>query len=183
MMSANVGGSNVIWDFDNDRNRGSTAQPAWGFRGTLADCYCLRRSRVHRGECRMRRVASFWRRCLFTTLLVCGSSAVSLLLLEGGLRLFLSDHSPLNLDIYRLDEHGLLGLRPGVTRRHVSSEWDVTVAINMEGLRDRSEPVLGRNGRILALGDSIQFGWGVQLSQTYLYIVEEGLDSVRVVKA
>jgi hypothetical protein len=137
------------------------------------------------GECRVSRVASLWRRYLLTTLLVCGSLAVSLLLLEVGLRLFLFEHSPLNLDIYRLDEHGLLGLRPGVTRRQVSPEWDVTVTINAEGLRDRSKPVLGRNGLILAVGDSMQFGWGVELSQSYLYLVEEGLasDSVRVVKA
>jgi hypothetical protein len=133
----------------------------------------------------MSRVAGLWRSRLAGFSLLCGSLTVSLLLIEGGLRLFLSGHSPLFLDIYRLDERGLLGLRPGVTRRHVSSEWDVTVAINAEGLRDRSEPVPDRNGRILAIGDSMQFGWGVDLSQTYLYIVEEGLAStaVRVVKA
>jgi len=133
----------------------------------------------------MSEIARRWRSFLAATLLVLGSLAVSLLLLEGGLRLFLSGYSPLNLDIYRLDEHGLLGLRPGITRRQVAPQWDVTVAINAEGLRDRSEPVPDRNGRILAVGDSMQFGWGVELSHSYLYLVEEGLtgDSVRVVKA
>lgn len=128
---------------------------------------------------------STWRKWLGGTLLVIGSLAFCLALMEGGLRLFLSSHSPLSLDIYRLDEHGLLGLRPGVTRRHVAAQWDVTVAINAEGLRDRSEPVPDRNGRILAVGDSMQFGWGAELSQSYLYLVEEGLagDAIRVVKA
>lgn len=133
----------------------------------------------------MSRAASLWRRSVVGMLLVLGSLAVGLALLEGGLRLFLPGQSPLYLDIYRLDGHGLLGLRPGVTRRHVAAKWDVTVAINAEGLRDHARAMPDRNGRILALGDSQQFGWGVELSQAYLAIAEEGLAkaAVRVVKA
>lgn len=133
----------------------------------------------------MTRATTRWRNGFVAVLLVLGSVTVGLAILEGVLRLFFSGHSPLYLDIYRLDEHGLLGLRPGITRRQITPHWDVTIALNREGLRDRAEPVPDRNGRIVALGDSMQFGWGVELPQTYLYIVEEGLvsDSVRVVKA
>jgi len=131
------------------------------------------------------RLGGRWRNALVAILLVLGSVTLALAAVEGALRLFFSGHSPLFLDIYRLDEQGLLGLRPGITRRQVTPHWDVTIAINQDGLRDRSEPAVDGKGRIVAVGDSMQFGWGVELPQTYLYIVEEGLssDSVRVVKA
>src|SRR5262245_23774559 len=61
-----------------------------------------------------------WRNALVATLLVIGSVTVGLAILEAVLRLFFSGHSPLFLDIYRLDEQGLLGLRPGITRRQVT---------------------------------------------------------------
>jgi hypothetical protein len=44
-----IGGSNVVWNAEDDGNAGSTAQPACGFRGNPAVCYRPRRSRVHLG--------------------------------------------------------------------------------------------------------------------------------------
>jgi len=113
------------------------------------------------------------------------SAAVSLVLCEVLLRLFSPGYSPLFLDIYRLDDYGVLGLRPNVTRRHLTAEWDVTVAINGEGLRDRSTPMADAGGRILGVGDSFAFGWGVEVQESFLFRAEELLrpEAIRVVKA
>ena len=94
-------------------------------------------------------------------------------------------YSPLFLDIYRLDETGVLTLRPSITRRHVTAEWDVTVTTNAGGLRDRAIPVDGSGETVLALGDSFAFGWGVELSQSFLWRAEEALrgERARIVKA
>ena len=117
--------------------------------------------------------------------LLLGSLAFGLILCEATLRLVAQDDSPLSMDIYQLDSYGLLSLKPNVTRRHFTSEWNVTIAINSEGLRDRQSPVPDTRGRILALGDSFAFGWGIELPETYLYIAEEQLrsEAIRVIKA
>lgn len=126
-----------------------------------------------------------WKSFLVKFSLLLGSLAFGLILCEVVLRVFSRDESPLSMDIYQLDQQGVLVLRPGITRRHLISEWNVTVAINAEGLRDRPSPVSDQRGRILALGDSFAFGWGVELPEAYLYIAEESLrqDGFRVVKA
>ena len=100
-------------------------------------------------------------------------------------RRFFPGDAPLFLDIYRIDEAGLLGMRPDVVRRHLAREWDVTVAINHEGLRDDRLPADGSGGTVLALGDSFAFGWGVELEDTFLALTEDALSdaSIRIVKA
>lgn len=110
---------------------------------------------------------------------------VSLLLCELALRLVSPGYLPVSLDIYRLDDQDVLCLSPNLVRRHLTREWDVTVAINAQGLRDRSLPVSDAGGRVLALGDSFAFGWGVELPETFLFRTEEALrpESVRIVKA
>lgn len=126
-----------------------------------------------------------WKRLLVNLSLLLGSLALSLILCEAILRVVAQDHSPLSMDIYQLDSDGQVLLKPNITRRHFTREWNVTVAINSEGLRDRPSPVPDTHGRILALGDSFAFGWGVELPETYLYIAEEQLraEAIRVVKA
>ena len=118
-------------------------------------------------------------------LLLFAATAFSFVLCEVGLRLISPGYSPMSLDIYRLDEHGVLGMRPHLTRRHLTAEWDVTVALNVDGLRDRDQPVNSSGGTILAVGDSFAFGWGVELADTFLYRVEEAFrpEAVRVIKA
>ena len=118
-------------------------------------------------------------------LLLFGSIVFSLVLCEVGLRLISPGYSPMSLDIYRLDGQGVLGMRPNLTRRHLTAEWDVAVTLNADGLRDRDQPLNGNGGTILAVGDSYAFGWGVELADTFLYRVEEALrpEAVRVVKA
>lgn len=118
-------------------------------------------------------------------LLIVGGGGVGLVICEIVLRLFSPGYSPLFLDIYQLDEHGLLAMKANIVRRHVSSAWRVTVATNADGLRDRETPVPDDGGTVLAVGDSYAFGWGVELAESFLYLAEESLRSerVRIVKA
>lgn len=68
----------------------------------------------------------------------------------------------------RLDRPWLFGLRPGL-RTTVRATGDVAYEINADGFRDRPFPreVPARHFRVLALGASITFGWGVSASEIY----------------
>jgi lysophospholipase L1-like esterase len=105
---------------------------------------------------------------------------------EFALRQWLHAVPQLELDLYERDAHGNLRLRPGIERRHVTRLWDVTIRINSEGWRNR-EPDPARPGPVvLALGDSIAFGWGVQREESFLSRLEERItrdQPVRLVKA
>ena len=107
----------------------------------------------------------------------------ALLAVEGLLRL--RADVPSQLAIFRLDEHGLLGMVPGARARHVTREWDVSIRINQRGLRDREQPVPDPGGRVLLVGDSMAFGWGVELEETFGFRAEELLadSGIRIVKA
>ena len=97
-----------------------------------------------------------WKSLLVNLSLLLGSLALSLIFCEAILRLVAQNDSPLSMDIYQLDPYDQVSLKPNVTRRHFTREWNVTVAINSEGLRDRPSPVPDTRGRILAPGDSLQ---------------------------
>lgn len=66
---------------------------------------------------------------------------------------------------------GQLGfaLRPGVRVRHVDRDFSVTVAVNESGMRGPERPPARRPGtaRVLLLGDSFAFGWGVEQEETF----------------
>jgi hypothetical protein len=117
-----------------------------------------------------------------SVVLAAASFAFALLLGEALLRWVFHAAPLLDVDIY-VKEAGILRLRPGLRRRHVTRHWDVTIATNAEGFRDRDPPAASSAPPVLSLGDSFAFGWGVQLEQTYSYLLEDRLGSVRVVKA
>lgn len=94
------------------------------------------------------------------------SLCASITVCEFAVRAIRPGYSPLFLDIYCRDEQGLMALRPGLIRRHVTDEWDVTVAVNHEGLRDSDHAVADENATILGLGDSFAFGRGVGLNES-----------------
>lgn len=126
-----------------------------------------------------------WKQVLSRLSLVTGSLIFGLLLCEVIVRLFYPGYSNIFLDIYELDNDGVLILTPNIERRHLTSEWDVMVTTNSEGLRDNPTPVSSENGTVLGVGDSMAFGWGVELSQSYHFVAEENLrpNAIRIVKA
>src|SRR5262245_57160453 len=104
---------------------------------------------------------------------------------EMFLRFFEPGYLSLDMNIFQFDRHGILDLKPNAVRQHRTSDWDVRVITNAEGLRDRPTPLPADGGTVLGIGDSMAFGWGVELPLTYYYRLEEALrpDRVRVIKA
>jgi len=55
---------------------------------------------------------------------------------------------------------------------------DVMVDINSDGLRDKEYPVTKNDKhRIIFLGDSLTFGWGVEEEETFATLIEEDMNS------
>jgi len=55
---------------------------------------------------------------------------------------------------------------------------DVMVNINSDGLRDKEYPVKKEDKyRIIFIGDSLTFGWGVEQEDTFQYLLEESLNN------
>jgi lysophospholipase L1-like esterase len=103
------------------------------------------------------------------------SSVVTLGLIEGALRLgpawsraTASDERS-GFNPYRPD--GRLGftLNPGVRTRHADRDFSVAVAVNALGMRgpERAPAKPPDAARILLLGDSFAFGWGVEQEETF----------------
>ncbi len=65
-------------------------------------------------------------------------------------------------------------LRPNTVARHVEEDFDVEVRINSHGLRDRDIPYERPAGqkRVLAVGDSFTFGYGVELEDAFCKVAE-----------
>lgn len=70
------------------------------------------------------------------------------------------------------------GLRANVHQRWSDKDYDVSVAINSKRLRDREFPYEKERGvfRILALGDSFRFGFGVNGEDSYPKVLEKILN-------
>jgi len=68
-------------------------------------------------------------------------------------------------------------LRPHMVARHVQQDFDVEVRINSAGLRDREIPHAKPAGtrRVLVLGDSFTFGYGVELDQSFVKVAQRML--------
>jgi GDSL-like Lipase/Acylhydrolase family len=107
--------------------------------------------------------------------LVAASCAVTLGLFEVALYLVPAFDRAMTRDErhafspYRPD--GRLGftLRPGVRVRHVDRDFSVTVAVNALSMRgpDRGRSKPAGTARILLLGDSFAFGWGVEQEEAF----------------
>lgn len=65
----------------------------------------------------------------------------------------------------------------------VSSEFSVTYKINSRGIRDREHTLEKKQGvlRILALGDSLTFGEGIDLGMRYTDVLEQALKNTDVI--
>lgn len=120
---------------------------------------------------------------LCTALAVLLSLAVFLVLAEATLRLYLASHTFYDVEMSRYAEELKIESpdpaighvhRPGARARLM----DVDVQINADGLRD-GDHRHQRDGRrrVLFLGDSLTFGWGVAQDATFAALLERTLDA------
>lgn len=118
------------------------------------------------------------RRWFQTSLLLCGSFLLGLIILEEAVRIieprevmryfFMSSDSVLH--------HRFI---PGASGRYKTTEFDVAYSINGLGLRDREIPLAKPHGtrRILMLGDSFTEGDGVEYHETFSAGLQRMLDT------
>lgn len=82
--------------------------------------------------------------------------------------------------LYRMDSDTTWTLTPGFSGRFTRSYFDILVEANRKGLRDRDFPPKASGAfRILGLGDSFAFGWGVPLEATFFKRLEDLLNRSR----
>jgi lysophospholipase L1-like esterase len=74
-----------------------------------------------------------------------------------------------------VDAAGLI-FPPGSSLTYRTPEFTFTAEINRLGFRDREfAPAKGEGTRILAIGDSFTYGWGVGVEQSWPKLLESGL--------
>jgi hypothetical protein len=109
---------------------------------------------------------AYWKTVLFSTACVVAAPVLTALLLDQAVGLFfrLSSPSP------------MLVLRPHATESYRTSEFSFTATANAVGIRGREVDWRRKPGtRILALGDSFTYGWGVGDSEAWPAVVERTL--------
>jgi len=114
-------------------------------------------------------------------LLLGSSVAVALLLVETGLRMVPGLDRPRDgfvadlrgLHVAHADKPWLYGMRPGAQRRSEQAAG-VTYIVNEDGFRDHpyARPKPSGTFRIVVLGDSVTFGFGVALEATFVKQLE-----------
>ena len=127
-----------------------------------------------------------WRRGLQNGAVVFGSLIFMLALLEIVLRvlapqplvasdLFLAAEIAPTAEVQKRSARRWL--QPLVHCRHTTSEFDVDVRVNSKGLRDIERPYAKPRGvtRILLIGDSFVFGYGVEEKQRFANLLEDDL--------
>lgn len=111
----------------------------------------------------------------------------ALLIAEASMRVFMPTFSPLSFDLFYRAGDGQLRLQPLARRQHGHPEWKVAVHINREGFRDVDARPADGQPVVLALGDSLAFGWGVEYEDAFLTRLEASMGGpqtgVRVMKA
>lgn len=117
------------------------------------------------------------------------SSLMGFVLLDAGLRVLDSSTFWVQTlvseqeNYWHYDE--LLGWShvPGAEGRYSGSDFDVYVSINDQGLRDRSYSYQRPDGvsRIVVLGDSYTWGFGVEQEQVVTELIEESHDNLQVI--
>lgn len=117
-------------------------------------------------------------------LMLCGSIAFTLVLLEIGLKVVNRYVMPLNRQRHAFFQYDdVLGW---TQKSNKTSYFKTTrVQINSKGLRDEETPYQKPDGefRMLFLGDSQLFGDGVEAEETFVSLLETELNSVQAINA
>jgi acetyltransferase AlgX (SGNH hydrolase-like protein) len=116
------------------------------------------------------------RRLVPNLLLGCASVLAAALAVEGALRLFWPQELPFFSSLFVEDRAVGLRHRPGARGSMASETGPVPVRINSRGYRGGEHPWDGPSGfRILVLGDSFTFGFGVGEDDAYPVLLERAL--------
>ena len=112
--------------------------------------------------------------------LLVGSGLAFLLVLEVVLRLFDPQIAMVHPNgMWQLDPVRGARLTPSYSGRHWYPEFEIDVKISAQGLRDRAYGPKGADKvRIMTLGDSFTFGFGVEASESYPKQLERRLNEV-----
>jgi hypothetical protein len=118
------------------------------------------------------------RRLAINSAVAVSTVLIVLALLEAGFRIFIAEEFSTPLaHVWDKD----LGLRQlaGAKGRLRAPDFVTEVAINSKGLRDREYPYAKTPGtrRILCLGDSFTFGYGVEADRTFAKALERALNA------
>ncbi len=117
------------------------------------------------------------RRIFEPVLIVVLALAVIVAILEAGIRLFRPQRY-FAVCINQWDREVGTNHIPGIKGFIVCPEYEIDLAINSKGLRDREFPYEKPEGitRILCLGDSYTCGYGVQAEKTFPKVLETTLN-------
>jgi hypothetical protein len=113
------------------------------------------------------------RKIFFAIFLAAGALFISLVVVEGFFRAFL----PQNLvaPFFKVDSLGLYIHHPSIETSQTIGSTRIPIFINEKGLRDK-RPVGEKDQqeiRVLCLGDSFTFGWGVREEESFVSLLEK----------
>ena len=123
----------------------------------------------------MTRITSFFKRNFTNLLLFVGAILLTLLLIEVGHSIYqLIRPSKAYFRIDQTTQERYLIPRMVRKKKFIKNGTEITIKINSLGWRDREISLEKQEDtfRIVALGDSITFGWGVELYETYVKQLE-----------
>jgi len=113
-------------------------------------------------------------------LAACTSALLTLALLEAAWRLVYTNSFGPTTNPHYVIHDDQLGWRylPSVNVRHKTQDFDIGIQLNSRGERDdESAPEeMARHGKLLLLGDSLAFGWGVEVGDSLANRLEVALD-------
>lgn len=129
----------------------------------------------------MERKLSFRKSILFTVFII----FILFLFLEGLARIYsyIKNKTTKNtldtLPMAIFNAERIFELKPNYYQKYISPEFKMDITINSDGLRDINHTISKPQNvyRIIALGDSMTFGWGVNQEDTWWKILEKKLNS------